>query len=143
MLVDELSLVVSSKLTVSDVKSLIWHINSFSPSRKALEKLNTLPIFPVKAANRGLDPTVLRARKENFSIIDRQPWAEAFEGKIDVLDFRLEEVRRLQPFLSCLNLENRYLSRVVRETSSFQRGNGEQSRTQTRRLRRRAHALAR
>ncbi|RDL38725.1 uncharacterized protein BP5553_03065 [Venustampulla echinocandica] len=120
MLVDELSQVASSKLTVDDVKSLIWQINSFSPSRKALEKLKTLPIFPVKAASRGLDPAVLRVRNEKFSIIDRQPWADAFQGRIDFLDFNLEEVRKLQHFLSSFDFENYYLSRAIAETSSFQ-----------------------
>jgi hypothetical protein len=146
MLVDELGRVVSSNHTVhivDDVKSLIWQINNFSPSSEALDNLRTLPVFPVKTARRGLDPVVLRARNENFSIIDRQPWAEAFHGKIDLLDFKLEEVRKLQPFLSSLGVENRYLSRAVSETSSLQGEIREQSRERTRQLRSRAHALAR
>ena len=143
MLVDELSRVASSKLTVDDVKSLIWQINSFSPSRKALEKLKPLTIFPVKAASSGLDPVVLRVLNEKFLIIDRQPWADAFQGRIDFLDFNLEEVRKLQPFLSSFDLENCYLSRAVAETSSFQGEVREQSRKRTRQLRSRAYAMAR
>jgi hypothetical protein len=143
MLVDELSRVESSKLTVDDVKSLIWQINHFSPSRKAVEKLKTLPIFPVKTAGRGLDPAVLRGRNEKFSIIDRQPWADVFQGRIDFLDFNLEEVRKLQPFLSSFELENCYLSRAVAEVSSFQGEVREQSRNRTRQLRSRAYAMAR
>ena len=142
MLVDELSRVVSSKLTVDDVKSLTWQINSFSPSRKALEKLKTLPIFPVNAASSGLG-SVLRVQNEKFLIIDRQPWADAFQGRINFLDFNLEEVRRLQPFLSSFDVENCYLSRAVAETSSFQGKDREQSRKRTRQVRSRAYAIAR
>lgn len=143
MLVEELSRVVSQKLTVDEIKSLIWQINSFSPSRKALEKVKDLPIFPVKITKRKVEQPVLRDRRGNFSIIDRQPWADAFHGKVDFLDFTLEEVRKLQPLLSSLDLDSRYLSRAVAEKSSFQGEVQEQSRIQTRQLRSRAHALAR
>jgi hypothetical protein len=142
MLVDELSRSVSSKLTVDDVKSLIWQINSMSPSRKALQKLQALRIFPVKRASRSSDSVILRDVNQKFSINDRQPWADAYKGKIDFLDFKLEEVRRLQPFLSSFDLESRYISRAVAETTSFH-GTGEHSKRKTRLTRSRAHALAR
>ncbi|KAE9369740.1 hypothetical protein N431DRAFT_493510 [Stipitochalara longipes BDJ] len=142
MLVDELSQAASSKPTVTDIKSLFWQINNFSPTRNAVEKLNDLPIFPVKSETTKLNVTVLRTRFARFSINDRQPWAKAFGGKLDFLDFNLEEVRRLQPLLSALNVEDRYLSRAVVETSSFQ-DKGEWSKKRTRQMRSRAHALAR
>jgi hypothetical protein len=66
-----------------------------------------------------------------------------FQGKLNFLDFKLEEVRKLQSFLSSLDLGNRYLSRSVTETSSFQGEVGEQSKQRTRQIRSRAHALAR
>lgn len=144
MLVNELNRVVSSNPRVDDVKSLIWQINSFSPSSKNLESIQNLAIFPVRKARRGLDVTVsLRVWNEKFSIIDRQPWVEAFQDKIDFLDFTLEEVRKLKPFLSSFDLENKYLSRAVTETSSFEGEVQEQSKQRTRQLRSRAHALAR
>jgi hypothetical protein len=143
MLIEELSRVASSNPTVDDVKSLIWQINSFSPTRKVVEKLKPLTIFPVKAASRSIAPVVLRARNESFSIIDRQPWADAFQGQIDLLDFSLEEVRKLRPFLSSFDLESRYLSRAIAETSSFQGEVREQSRKRTRQIRNRAYAIAR
>lgn len=143
MLVDELSLVVRSKLTVNEVKSLIWQINSFSPSSSALEKLKTLPILPVKVASNQSDPPVLREREQRFCIIDRQPLADAFQGKIDLLDFNLEEVRNLQPFLSSLALHDRYLSHAVAETTCFQGETREPNGKLTKQLRSHAHAFAR
>lgn len=143
MLVDELTQFESVEFTVEDVKSLIWQINSFSPTRKALEKLKFFSIFPVRKANGGLGPAVLRPPNKSFSIIDRQSWADAFYDKIDVLDFNLEEVRKLQPFLSSFDLSDRYLSWAVAETSSFQGVDPEQSWKRTRQLRNRAYAMAR
>ena len=64
-----------SQRALDDVKSLIWQINSFAPTGTALDKLRGSEIFPVKTAN---GPVVLRTRLKGFSIIDRQPWADAF-----------------------------------------------------------------
>jgi len=143
MLIEELSRVARSSPKADDVKSLIWQINSFTPSRKALEKLVDHPIFPVRVPSGTAEAIELRDRNGNFSIIDRQPWADAFQGEVDFLHFTLEEVRKLQPFLFCLGLEGRYLSRVVVEKSSFQGNIQEPSGKRTRQLRRRAHALSR
>jgi hypothetical protein len=143
LLVDELRRVVTSNHTVDDVKSLIWQINKFSPSRVSLQTLETLPILPVQMTSRGLDAVVLRVRAKKFAINDRQLLAEMFQGRIDHLDFSLEEVRKLQPFLSSFDLEDRYLSRAVTETSSVQGDVGVISRERTRQVRSRAHALAR
>jgi len=143
-LVDKLAQLVSSENPlVNDVKSLIFQINDLSPSTKNLESLRKLAIFPVTLAGRPSDSPSLRAVNERFSVIDRQPLAAAFRGKIDLLDFTLEEVRKLQSFLSSFNLEGRYLSSVVTEKSSVNGEYYERSRELTVRLRNRAYALAR
>ena len=140
LLVEELKRTVKSSRSVDDVKSLIWQINSFIPTGKALSILYDSDILPVKAADGKLD---LRSRTGRFSIRDRQSWADIFKSKIDFLDFSLKEVRMLQPFLSCLNLEKRYLSQIVVEESSFRGVLSDPSSKRTKHLRRRAHALAR
>jgi hypothetical protein len=143
MLVDELSLVVSSNHTVDDVKNLIWQINSLRPSRTALEKLEKISVFPVRKARIEQDSVVLQSRTEKFSIIDRQLWAEVFQDRIDFLDFTLEEVRKLNPFLASFDLEDRYPSRTITETSYVQGEVQVNSKERTGQLRSRAHALAR
>jgi hypothetical protein len=85
----------------------------------------------------------LQRRDKRFSINDRQLWADAFHGKVDLLDFSLKEVRTLKPFLSCLGMEGRYLSEMVLEKSSFRGDLREPSSQKSRHFRRRAHALAR
>ena len=96
-------------------------------------------IFPVRKTNGTIE---LRERLARFSIIDRQPWADAFEGKLDFLDFSLKEVNTLEPFLSCMDLGG-YLSEVVIEKSSFEGILPEPSAQRTKALRRRAYALSR
>jgi hypothetical protein len=139
LLVEELKRVAQSSPSINDIKSLIWQINTFVPTIEDLEKLRGSKIFPVRKADGRLE---LRTRLARFSIIDRQPWADAFEGKLDFLDFSLKEVRTLEPFLSCMEVSG-YLSEVVIEKSSFQGILPEPSAKRTRDLRRRAYALSR
>ena len=139
LLVKELKRVAQSSPSIKDVKSLIWQINIFNPTSEDLDTLQGSKIFPVRRANGRLE---LRRRLARFSIIDRQPWADAFEGKLDVLDFNLKEVRTLEPFLSSMEVRG-YLSEVVIERSSFQGILPEPSTKRTRDLRRRAYALSR
>jgi hypothetical protein len=139
LLVEELKRVAQSPPSISDIKSLIWQINTFAPTIEDLNKLRESKIFPVRKTNGRF---VLRTRLAVSSIIDRQPWADAFEGKLEVLDFSLKEVRTLEPFLSGMEVGG-YLSEVVIEKSSFQGILPEPSTKRTRDLRRRAYALSR
>jgi hypothetical protein len=139
LLVEELKRVEQSSLSIDDIKSLIWQINTFDPTIEDLQTLRGSKIFPVRKANGTVE---LRTRMARFSIIDRQLWADAFEGKLDYLDFSLKEVRTLQPFLAGLEIDG-YLSEVVIEKSSFQGIIPEPSAKRTRDLQRRAYALSR
>ncbi|KAL2065322.1 hypothetical protein VTL71DRAFT_2991 [Oculimacula yallundae] len=139
LLVRELKRVALALPSIEAVKSLIWQINAFSPTIEDLSQLHDSKIFPVKSSSR---PVELRTRLESFSIIDRQPWADAFKGKLDVLDFSLKEVRSLEPFLSCMQVGG-YLSEVVIEKSSFDGSLPEPNPKRTKSLQRRAYALSR
>ncbi|KAH8587446.1 hypothetical protein B0O99DRAFT_694433 [Bisporella sp. PMI_857] len=139
LLVEELKRVAQSSPSINDIKSLIWQINTFAPTIKDLDKLRGSKIFPVRKTNGRLE---LRTRLARFSIVDRQAWADAFEGKLDFLDFSLKEVRTLEPFLSCMEIGG-YLSEVVIEKSSFQGIVGGPSAKRSMDLRRRAYALSR
>jgi hypothetical protein len=139
LLVEELKRVAQSSPSIDDIKSLIWQINTFDPTIEDLYSLRRSKIFPVRKANGTLE---LRTRLARFSIVDRQLWADAFEGKLDYLDFNLKEVRILEPFLSGMEVGG-YLSEVVIEKSSFQHTLPEPSAKRTRDIRRRAYALSR
>ncbi|TVY16404.1 hypothetical protein LARI1_G008274 [Lachnellula arida] len=133
--------------TIDDIKSLIWQINAFAPTIEDLTQLRESKIFPVKKSIRTVElQTRLETRLERFSIIDRQPWADAFadefEGELDVLDFSLKQVRSLEPFLSSMQVGG-YLSEVVIEKSSFEGSLPEPNPKRTRDFQRRAYALSR
>ena len=139
LLVEELKRVAQSSPSVEDVKSLIWQINAFAPTIADLKQLREFKIFPVRKSNQ---PPVLMTRLARFSVIDRQPWADAFKKELSFLDFDLKDVRTLEPFLSSMEVGG-YLSEIVIEKSSFQGILPEPSIKRTRDLRRRAYALSR
>jgi hypothetical protein len=102
---------------VEKTKMLIKAINSMPLDKEVLigKKLRSESIFPVKLKN----VKVLKGTTDYFSITDRQKYHEAFKNEAWILDFSLEEVHELRPFLRWLNLEDRYLSRRVIENSTF------------------------
>ena len=54
---------------------------------------------------------------QDFAIIDRQNYADVLKNKIKILDFNLDEVRRLRPLIKWAGLTGRYLSRSVVENT--------------------------
>jgi hypothetical protein len=104
---------------VAEVKHFMFEINRREPKEGALEELKSLNILPVKQAN---DTVTLRSTGYNFSIVDRREYGKAFEGKTPILHFTMEEVHEMQPFLSALGLQGRYMSRIVEEKSMVEGG---------------------
>jgi hypothetical protein len=56
----------------------------------------------------------------DFAIVDRREYRVMFDGKIRLLDFSLEEVHSLEPFLLAVDLGTRYLSIAVKESTTAQ-----------------------
>jgi hypothetical protein len=121
MFIKELKLVADGERapTVREVRHFIDEINRREPRDGTLKELNQLNILPVKQAN---GQVALRNTGNDFSIIDRLEYAKAFKGKTPILHFSLEEVHELQPFLSGLGLQGRYMSRIVEEKSTVEGG---------------------
>ena len=117
MYVEELKLLVASdEIPPTDaVKELIKQINSMGPRLGALERLEMLPMLPVKS----VDGQIFLARKTDaFAIVDHETYQELFSSKVPFLDYTKEEVHELQPFISALGLQERYISQLVQETST-------------------------
>ncbi|RYP78352.1 hypothetical protein DL771_000537 [Monosporascus sp. 5C6A] len=75
------------------------------------------PILPV----RGVDGRVsLQTKNEAFAIVDRKRLGGIFRDDIPFLDFTTNEICQLKPLLVWASLEDRYLSRLVRETSALE-----------------------
>jgi hypothetical protein len=120
-LVEELVALATQHLTVQRVKQLIWAINGMRPNLIDLDILSTCNFLPVKipqpdAAHR----MAFRARQSDFVIIDRIKLAEIFEGRVEFLDFNLEEILQLEPFLTSMGLGSKYLSLLCREETDCQ-----------------------
>jgi hypothetical protein len=144
MAIDELKEAGNRQPTsVSEVKESIWTVNSL------LSTVSTLPnsrattrssVFPVRQAN-GV--VTCRSSTTNFFVIDREPLKRSFEGRVKFLDFTLEETVGLSPFLKWTQLEDRYLSRCVKEITSFHSGDAILLSNPDRQIKNRAYALLR
>ncbi|KAN0093560.1 hypothetical protein V8E51_016744 [Hyaloscypha variabilis] len=149
MLVAELKEVATSSRSVQRAKTLIWQINSMDPAAEDLTSIYESAIFPVKIGN---EDARLASRETEFAIVDCEKLASVFMkpnsmGVLAVLDFsNIDEIRKLRPFLAGLNVENRYLSKNVKETTSLSgdaKGSAEHDAVLTAQLRHRAYALSR
>ncbi|RKK76347.1 hypothetical protein BFJ69_g6997 [Fusarium oxysporum] len=93
------------------VLSFMEEVGDFVP-RFPAKPVRTAKILPVRC----LDGTVsLCSVETEFAITDREQLRKELGNKITVLDFDLKEVRRLWPFFKWLDIEDRYLSRCVKE----------------------------
>lgn len=99
---------------IQQVSELIKEISSRGPTQEALNELRDCNILPVK----GTDGQVsLQHAGSRFAIIDRLQYEDLFKGKIPMLDFGLEDIHELQPFISALGLEDRYVFPNIEEKS--------------------------
>jgi hypothetical protein len=97
---------------------MIEAINAMNPKREdltSLAKANVLPIRRTGSASAGV---CFQSCRSNFSIIDRTKLADIFRPYTGFLDFSLEEVQNLAPFLQALNLSNKYLSNLCTEKTA-------------------------
>ncbi|KAF0635879.1 hypothetical protein FPSE5266_09771 [Fusarium pseudograminearum] len=103
---------------IDAVKDTIWALNSLLVTADRLPDERPIlkgTAFPVKYPNGSVK---LHPGRTEFSIVDRKALGDIFGTRAKTLDFTLDEVRRLEPFLSWLNMGSRYLSASVREIST-------------------------
>lgn len=143
MIIDELDSACSNGLT-KEITRLIWALNSIisgeEESQGDPEDLVHYKFLPVRLASGQVDhqyPT------DDFLVIDRQTLGHYFKSKVSFLDFELEDVKKLEPLLSWLDLEGQYISSRANEVSKLNGGSSQLNAELTQRLRHRAHALVR
>ncbi|KAG7413911.1 hypothetical protein Forpe1208_v008084 [Fusarium oxysporum f. sp. rapae] len=108
--------------SVAAVKETIWALNSLldtTADPPDEEPIFRGTVFPVRYPNKSVK---LQSGRTQFAIADRKALGDIFSPQAKILDFTLDEVRRLRPFLSWLDLESRYLSTSVREISTVAGG---------------------
>ncbi|KNG81405.1 hypothetical protein ANOM_010513, partial [Aspergillus nomiae NRRL 13137] len=107
----------STSASIEEVKETIWLLNKYLQTDDELpesQSIRDAKVFPVRDLN---GQTLLRSCDEAFSIADRKHLYDWFAGKARFLDFSVNDIHRLAPFLNWVGLERRYLSVSVKEIS--------------------------
>jgi hypothetical protein len=131
---------------ISHVKVLLWSLKAQLPPAgngihaPLTEDLKNSRIFPVRVP-RG--STQLMSMREEFAIVDREQYANAFAGKVKVLDFTLEEVHRLRLLIEWAGMTGRYFSNLVVEQTHFEKEQRTKDKNLTRTFRNKACAFTR
>ncbi|GFF57726.1 hypothetical protein IFM61392_07789 [Aspergillus lentulus] len=143
MVYDKLVEQGSGKSSAEEVKRTIWLLNSYmqnendlpSPSQALKAK-----VFPVRYPTGSVE---LCSSAVDFAIADRKHLLDFFSNKAKFLDFNVNEIARLEPFLQWTGLDRRYLSSLIKEISTV-RGDSHKSLTSSdRNIARKAYGLLR
>jgi hypothetical protein len=102
-----------------------------------LSHLQNVNFVPVRNGDAEAE---LHSIASDFAIVDHTRYAEAFRDCAAFLDFDIEEVRVLHPLLMLFGLEQRLLSRAVKEDALYN-GVNIKNEALTEDLRRRSYAL--
>ncbi|CZR67410.1 uncharacterized protein PAC_17309 [Phialocephala subalpina] len=117
-LVEGLCSLAHGQPSIIEVKKMIWAISAKDPKRSDLTPLLSCNILPVKKARHDSANVSLQNCGSDFTVVDRTKLADIFKGHVGFLDFSLEEVRQLDPFLQALDLSKKYLSRVCTDETA-------------------------
>lgn len=128
--------------SVIAIKGMIDAINTMNPKKEALSSLVDVNFLPIRRTGSSREGVRLQNCRSNFSIIDRTKLAEIFRPHTGFLDFSLEEVQNLAPFLRALDLSHKYLSRLCTEETACS-DSGLLDSVLTEQFRNRAHYLLR
>lgn len=127
---------VETKVAVLSLNGLL----QTETTRLDPEPIRQAKVFPVRYPT---GTVVLSSVSVDFAIGDRDKLKTMFRDKVALLDFEMEEVRRLRPLIEWLKLQDRYLSNSVEE-STFILGDSERPiSTPNRDLKRKAYHIAR
>ncbi|KAI8676088.1 hypothetical protein NCS56_00495700 [Fusarium sp. Ph1] len=119
-----------------EASPLIYHVTQHGEP----EPIRRAKIFPVRYPN---GTVVLSSVGVDFAIGDREKLKTRFQDKISLLDFNLEDIRRLKPLFEWASLQDRYLSNSVQERTSISSDLGHPISSRNRDLKRKAYYIAR
>ena len=130
-------------LSVTEIKETIMQFNAFLGKYEG--GLDPFPvvnneILPVRFPSGEVR---LRNAAQGFALLDRQRLGDDFASQAKFLDFSMDEIRTLRPFISWAGLEERYLSRAVKEISSANDDSTQPISSPGRDIKQKAHALLR
>jgi hypothetical protein len=117
-LVEGLRSLAQGRPSIHDIKKTIEAINTMGPEKEDLVPLREVNFLPVRRTGSASAAVSFQNCQSNFSIIDRTKLAGIFKEYAKFLDFSLEEVRNLEPFLQALDLSKKYLSCLCTEETA-------------------------
>ena len=143
MYVDSMKAEAKGNVSAARIKETMRLICTLGVGEEDFSSLVEVKILPVKFAN-GVGCFASASSKDNFvdfAIVEYTIDWDAFNGKIVVLDFSLEEIRDTRPLLLAMGLVERFSSNLVNEVTDV-RG-GSQDHEMTRNLRSKSQAIVR
>jgi hypothetical protein len=90
--------------SIADVKKMTWAMSALESEKRDLTSLVPCNILPVRRVRHGSIEVLLQNCGSNFSVVDRTKLVNIFRDHVAFLDFSLEEVRQLHPFLEALDI---------------------------------------
>lgn len=136
--------IAKTALSCDDAKTLIFKINKMLATEDVDDRLQAkfdelarTKCFPVRSADGSV---ILKVASTDFAVVDHERFGQAFRQRADMLDFSLDDVQKLRPFLKATKLTNNYLSDLVDEVSEV-KGNSVESPVLTAQLNGLAYAL--
>ncbi|KAF5680457.1 hypothetical protein FDENT_8396 [Fusarium denticulatum] len=141
MVYDELR--QSSGTNTEETKVAVLSLNGLlqtETTRLDPEPIRQAKVFPVRYPN---GTVVLSSVSVDFAIGDRDKLKTMFRDKVALLDFEMDEVRRLRPLIEWLGLQDRYLSNSVEESTFICSDSERPISTPNRDLKRKAYHIAR
>ncbi|KAM0261041.1 hypothetical protein ACHAQJ_002480 [Trichoderma viride] len=147
LIYEELLKLGKSTPAVASVKEQLFAFNDHLHSIKEYKKvtpigLKNATIFPVRTPGNQQNILVCNGN-EDFAIANRIHWDDSLRPLIKTLDFTLDEIHELEPFVKWIGFEERYLSRIVREASDVGDSQLVPSLSLSRDIKIKAHALCR
>lgn len=126
---------------IASIKGAIKCISNLDPTIEDLDELLNLSCLPVHVP--GSSTIKLMKPSDKFFIADRREYEQVFKEKVPVLDFLLEEIYYLWPFIEALELTDRYMSVAVQEKTGVQQSSEALSKSLSQDFRAKAGALYR
>ena len=143
MYVDSIRAEAEGKASAAQIKETMRLICSLGVGENDFSSLVEAKVLPVKLAN-GVGGLASASSKDDcvdFAIVENTIHRDAFEGKIVVLNFSLEEIRDTRPLLLAMGLGERFSSKLVKEVTDVK--GGSQDHEMTRNLRIKSQAIVR
>ena len=124
MYVESMIAEAKGDISAARIKETMRLICSLGVGENDFSSLVEANVLPIKFANGGGGFASASSKDKcvDFAIVNNTIHWDAFEGKIVILDFSLEEIRDTRPLLVAMGLEERFSSRLVNEVTEVRGG---------------------